>query len=704
MTKLIRRSALILACLLAAAGAAPVGQKVTLMDDSVLEAIRARVSGATAKAHIVALSRMHRVHASEGFHQAAEYVRGEALRYGLSDVEIAALPADGETRYHHFRAYYGWKAEEGSLWEVSPRQERIADYDEMRVALADYSQDAEVTAELVDVGSGTRAEEYRGKEVRGKIVLAGGPLPAVHREAVEERGASGFVSYFPNQATGWSGDDPTLVRWGHLDPYNTGNRFAFMVSLGKARELQARLAAGETIRLAARVRARLTPGDFEVVTGVIRGSEIPGEEIIFTCHLDHQSPGANDNASGAATLLEVARTLAELTRSGAIPRPRRTLRFVWPPEIAGTYAWLARNPQIAARLKAGIHMDMVGGIPQTNKSVFFLSRPPASLGSFVGDVGEVFFDYVRATSRRAAASGDFGEAIISSEGSKEDWVAEVQGLDLGSDHQVLGDAFFGVPMLYFHDWPDIYIHTNKDRPEFIDATKLQRVAFLGAASGYTLARLGPSEALAVAAESAGRGALRLGRDRARALSLLARSVGDSVHEAFREATNLIEHGYRREVESFGSIARLAGVNPAALDPLARTFAPLRDAALAAAGGLYTDLCRARSLPARRAAALDPSDGPEARRLPMRTEAVKGPLGIYYFDYLASRLPPEEAETDLDETVAYEVFNLADGKRTVRQIRDWVSAELEPVPLAAVLAYLEKLEKAGAVSFREATSR
>lgn len=700
----MRRHALTVACLLAGACPSLAGQKVTLMGDSALEAIRTRVSGATAKAHIIALSRMHRVHASEGFHQAAEYVRGEALRYGLENVEIVALPADGETRYHHFRAYYGWRAEEGSLWEVSPRRERIADYDEMRVALADYSQDAEVTSELVDVGSGTRDEDYRGKEVKGKIVLAGGPLPVVHREAVEERGAAGFVSYFPNQRTGWSGDDPTLVRWGHLDPYNTANRFAFMVSLGKARELQARLAAGETIRLSARVRARLAPGAFEVVTAVIGGSEIPDEEIVYTCHLDHQSPGANDNASGAAALLEVARALAELTRSGALARPRRTLRFVWPPEIAGTYAWLARHPEIAARLKAGIHMDMVGGIPQTNKSVFFLSRPPSSLGSFVGDVGEVFFDYVRETSRRAAASGDFREAIVSPEGTKEDWVAEVQGLDLGSDHEVLGDAFFGVPTLYFHDWPDVYIHTNKDRPEYMDATKLQRVAFLGAATGYTLAELGPTDAPAVAAESAGRAAERLGRDRARALGLLLRSEGEAVHEAFREARNLIEHGYRREVDALGSIARFTGAAPTVLEPLSKTLTPLRDAALAAAGALYGDLCRMRSLPPRRAAALEPSDGPEARRLPVRADPVKGPLSIYYFDYLASRLGPEEAGTDLDERIAYEIFNLADGKRTVRQIRDWVSAEFGPVPIAAVLAYLAKLERAEALSFREATSR
>lgn len=35
-------------------------------------------------------------------------------------------------------------------------------------------------------------------------------------------------------------------------------------------------------------------------------------------------------------------------------------------------------------------------------------------------------------------------------------------------------------MVYFHDWPDVTIHTNKDQPENPDATKFGRLAYLGA--------------------------------------------------------------------------------------------------------------------------------------------------------------------------------------------------------------------------------
>lgn len=671
-------------------------QSVTLMDDAYLEAIRGAVSGATVKGHVRELSQYHRVQATSGYHQAAELIQARAIAYGLKDVDIVQLPADGETLYDHFRAYYGWRAAFGRLQEISPASQRLGDFGEMKVALADYSQDAEVTGELVDVGAGTSAEHYRGKDVRGKIVLAGGPLPTVHREAVEERGALGILSYYPNQRTGWSGDDEDLVRWGHLDPSNLRNRFAFMTNLRTARSLEARLAAGETIQLRAEVDARLIPENFEVVTASIPGTDLAQEEIVFTCHLDHQSPGANDNASGAATILEVARVLSELIRSGALPPPRRTLRFLWPPEIAGSFAYLSRNPEIAARIKAGIHMDMVGGIPQTTKSVFFLSRPPVSIPSFAGDVGEVFFDYVAAGSRRAAADGDFSTTILSSEGTKEDFVAEVQNLDLGSDHQVFGDNSFAIPMLYFHDWPDIYIHTNKDLPENMDATKLQRVAFLGATTGYTLASLDTDDAPAILAEVSGRGAKRLGADRARALAMLVASDSDTLNEAYREASNRLVQGRAREAAFLQSVSEFTG--ELELDPWLASLDAIHESNRLAARTLYESLCSQRGLPPIESLEREPRG--IAARVPSRTDTVRGPTSVYYYDYLADRLGAEASQSPLSGIVQYEILNFVDGSRTVQEIRDAVSAELDPVSLDEVAGYLELLERAEVVRFED----
>jgi hypothetical protein len=49
-------------------------------------------------------------------------------------------------------------------------------------------------------------------------------------------------------------------------------------------------------------------------------------------------------------------------------------------------------------------------------------------------------------------------------------------------------------------------------------------------------------------------------------------------------------------------------------------------------------------------------------------------------------------------VSYEIVNFIDGVRTVRDIRDAVSAEFEPIELSIVAEYLDLLAKAGAVTF------
>src|SRR5258708_15173154 len=120
-----------------------------------------------------------------------------------------------------------------------------------------------------------------------------------------------------------------------------------MVSLKTGRGMKEKLASGEQIRLRAVVKAGQHPGFYEVVTATIPGADakLKEEEIAFSCHLDHQRPGANDNASGCATILEVARTLQKLMTEGKLTRPARTIRFIFPPEIEGSMALLTSPPR-----------------------------------------------------------------------------------------------------------------------------------------------------------------------------------------------------------------------------------------------------------------------------------------------------------------------------------------------------------------------
>jgi len=640
-------------------------RRIPFWPDAVPAAIQRHVDGAAILGAVRSLGRYHRVQGSHGFRAAADWLVGELTGAGLTDASVEHLPADGTTSYAHFKSYLRWTVTSGRLEELSPTHHVVADVATEPVALADYSQDADVTADLIDVGSGADAAAYQGKEVRGKLVLAAGPLPAVHRLAVEERGAAGIVSVFPNQRTGWSGLDPDLVRWGHLSPYQTANRFAFMISPRTAGALRQELARG-AVRLAAHVRAKMVPASFDVVSATIAGSDAAAGDIVLTAHLCHQLAGANDNASGSAALLGVARALRAAIASGALPPPRRTIRFLWLPEISGSQAWIVSHPDLARRLRAGVHLDMVGGRPEVTHAALHLSRTAASLPHVINEVAAAWTADVARASTELAETGE-GDGLVWPPGGRDALVTDLRPLELGSDHQVF--EAFGVPMVYFHDWPDVTIHTNKDLPDNLDATKLGRVAYMTAGIVWTLAALPEGEATKLPALERAATEERLGH--ARHTAAASGWSPDDTRLAEREAMAI----------GVAQLATIAAMWPGTAGEVRRLSAALTGS-----------LPRAAAAPATR-----------DTRIPARLPAVQGPLEIYYYDHLAAVLGPAAGPAPAlarhNDVLAYEALNLVDGKRSVSDIRDLLTGRYKPVPLAEIAEWLDLLAKAGVLRFR-----
>src|SRR5580692_8591623 len=483
---------LISGALLFASAFPSAGQKPPLLSEKDVGALAQELSGEIAKRNLEGITRFHRQRGSQGFHSAAEIILERARAYGLTDSQILQFLADGKTYYGTQRSRQPWDAEFAELWELVNNQPaiKISSYEAEPVTLAEDSESADVTANLIDVGNGTKDSDYASRNVKGQIVLVAAQPGTVQDIAVGKFGAAGIISYAQNQKTAWSGEDENLIRWGHLETFSPNKTFAFMFSLKTARSYQGRLAAGEKILFHATVKAGQHPGFTELVTATIPGADrdLKDEEIAFSCHLDHQRPGANDNASGCVTILEVARTLQRLISEGRLERPARTLRFIWPPEIEGTLTLLNAKPEFAQRIKAVIHMDMVGG-NQNTKSVFHVTRGPMSLPSFVFDIAWAFGDFVNEQSYNFAAGLPAQYPLVSPEGGKEPLQALDAPYSMGSDHDVYQDSSFKIPAIYLNDWPDRYIHTNFDTAANIDPTKLKRAAFIGAASGYYLANL-----------------------------------------------------------------------------------------------------------------------------------------------------------------------------------------------------------------------
>ena len=672
--------------------------------------LRDEASGAAPYENLRYLTRLHRVPATAEFDQAAQFVLQRAHEYGLAEVQSEQFPIDGKTSYGLMRSYLGWTVEAGQLWEVRPQHLLLGDWATDPIRLADYSHSADVEAALVDVGDGSHESDYVGKDVRGKIVLADGVLARVQALAVAKYGAAGMVSDMPNQSTAWSGMDRTLVRWGHLDARQPAG-FAFMISRETAESLRTRLRAGEQLVLHAKVKAEVGPGHWTVVSGVIPGSDPTAGEVVYSCHLDHERPGANDNGSGCVTILESARVLARLIASGALPRPKRTLRFVWGPEVEGTMAYLSRHPEIRARLRADIHMDMVGGDPFKNKSILHVTETPWSLPSFVTDVGATLADVIRTGAANYAGSGDAPEAAVietraGEQGTRNQFLADVTPYAAGSDHDDYDSSTVAVPSLYLRDWPDIYIHTDHDTLQQIDPTKLRRVALLGAAAGYVYATLDVKRSQELLPFYASQSEVRLAQLFQHAQQVVEDSKLDA-GAAWYEARNLLGQGLHRELATLSSLLKFAGLNPnhsaeeKALADQVSTFNSWIDS-------------QAHTRGAQGAEPKAPWAGDAAaQKIPLRTGEF-GPLTYQNDDVLKARLGPERLakvkllnseatpllhEQDLSELYAYEIVNFVDGKRNVGEIRDAVSAEYGPLPVNLVSDYLDACREAGVIQWK-----
>jgi aminopeptidase YwaD len=666
----LRHGFILIAALGAAnAGAAPKpGETPPLLKPAEAQAIAAEVSGSQAKRTVQALSLNHRMRGSEGYRAAAELIRDRLRDYGLKEVEIISLPADGKIFYGTQRSRPGWNASFAELWEQRrdggkwTDSERVASWAEDPIVLAQDSVSGRSEAELVDVGTGAAESDYAGKDVRGKLVLVSGQPGDAAPLAVTKYGAAGIVSWAQNQKTGWWGDDQSLIRWGHLDTWEDPT-FAFMVSPARAHAWQARLAKGEVVRLRGDVKAERSPSAYLIPTAIIPGKD-RSKEIVFSCHLDHPSPGANDNASGCSGILEIARTLNRLVADGKLPQPARTIRFIWPCEVECTIALLNARPEFPKRTLATIHMDMIGGNTDITHGSLTVEGSPPSLPSFVSDVGSTIARWVDAQSRLYADRGAAPFPLLDAEGTKNPLNARIGGFSEGSDHQVWAEGSWRVPVIYIADWPDIYIHTNKDVPGNLDPTKMKRAMFIAAASAWYLANLDqagvPGLWQGIWPEAVGRTA-----------AVARQGVG--LAEA--DAANLVYEQWESERRVEASLGWF-GLRPSEGWTVPPGIDAMRAPPTAVAAG---------------------------RTVYRRKADPKGPMDGFGYSWLDDRLkrahldkPALLSREPLWEgpTYGYEALNLVDGDRNVQQIRDALAASVGPAPLEEVAAYLATLERIG----------
>ncbi len=690
-----------------------------LLPYSTLDAITDEMSGDLAMQHIQVMTLYHRTEPSREFKQSAEYVQQKLKQYGLADAAIESFPSDGKKMYSTFRSRPQWDVNFAELWLEQPGRERLASYAETAVSIAQHSRSADVSAEVVDVGLGTSDLDYVGKAVAGKIVLAEGDTNLVHRKAVYERGALGVIDYRLNLIpTTRQQDMLSLVTQGviwPLDPeYEQKSTFAFMISPRKGRQLSAMLLRGEKVKVHAEINAQEGPGEYQVVTATLPGADKAAEEFVLSCHLGHPRPGANDNVSGCAAILEIARALSRAITAGALKRPRRTIRFVFPPENSGTIMYQVAHPDAKNHQVGAMQLDSVAGNPAITGSILHLFRTPYSMATYLNDVSQNLFQFVSDTNvekipYRVAFPHQFEPRITSVTGTRDNFWGSVDEFFDGSDSFIYSDSSVAVPASYLEDWPDPYFHTSGDLPANLDATKLRRSCVIAASVAYAVANANDMDALRFAVETANRARERVaGLEREEFDRLYLCNAGQ-LPGCYDSAVNAVEQAFKREALAITSPLRLAdnlGSIETKLQSLRDEFLQGEKPTLQRLKDQYAWLADAKKVAVTRRE-LSNQERDAGTKVPRRNRTLIGPMDSFAFDYLTTRLDAQYRQrydifnlpvNSYAFETAYEALNFADGSRSVLEITKALQAEFGDLPLQAVDQYLELLSQVGVIEW------
>jgi hypothetical protein len=207
----------------------------------------------------------------------------------------------------------------------------------------------------------------------------------------------------------------------------------------------------------------------------------------------------------------------------------------------------------------------------------------------------------------------------------------------------------------------------------------QHAAFVAAASAYFLATLPNAGAEALLSHLTVGAHARLAEDGRRAIALMGNQ-----QRASGDVLVLLGQAIEREQRRMRDFERYM---PSPVDPMLRSRIAEMERGITS---VWTSLGITSSPFVPAAERLRGRAG-EDRRVPTRTEGKPGPPDEPLMS--AVRKLPNSRD------VTYELISLVDGKRSLSDIRDLVSAEFGSVPLAAVVEYFERLAQLGAVTLR-----
>lgn len=632
-----------------------------------------------------------------------ELVRG----YGIETTKLDRYKSSGTFEY----------PVKGEFWTLLPAKKLIARLEADAALVSRSSADVDITGGLVYIPPLDKdkikllTEGGPQEKTNGKIALMWNHANRETAKALDAAGIKGVITFAAQER--YFDPDQVLYSGGTYAGF-TNLKFGFTISWRQWSELLEDLERGTPITVQAKTKLNKYPDRFEFVFSSIPGTEPDKKGVIFTAHLfeGYTKRGANDNMSGCVVQLEILRALSKLIAEGTLPKPRRTMYFLWPNEISGTYEFIKQNPGFPDKLSIDINMDMVGEAIRKNNGIFTMSECPNHLPSYLDGLADSIMNYVWRTndivylndSPRGRMGGQyFPRPMWEKNGSKDAFRYFTHQATGGSDHVCFNNAMVAVPGIEFFTWPDQWYHTDTDTPDKADPTEMKRVAFIGAAAAWAAANCTDEMLPGLLDAVASFGYARVGK---RELPAAYRSINaadaKNLAAAVTRAVNLAQFACGREAEAVASIQDIySGSSPAG--QLVNNYKAQWEMYSKSLGGqiLSYGQLRAKQLKVadlqlpepdkleKQYANVVPSFHPDVDGKEFSMESSER-----YKKYLEKN-PDALKVINFDMGQRRFVLNYINGKRSVVKIRSSVAAETgRDVDFNALIRYLEFLKAAG----------
>ena len=464
-----------------------------------LDALSRRFDQRAAMDLVVFMDQFWRNAGNAGFNQSIDRIKARLEASGF--VARPAGPADGPSLWvEQSGKAPGWDYTVGTLALVADANgpdQVLLSRQQQRVALCINSfstPDGGVVAPIVDVGAGASPADYDGKDIKGSVVVGAAGTGRLWQMAVVQRGAIGVVS--PSMADYTRPGSTTadqakprrewdVLQWGSI-PYDEGRRaFGFKATPKAVAQIRDRLARGPA-RVRVEIASSFAQAPIRALVAEIPGAVKPDERVVLVAHV--QEPGANDNASGCATLQELARAILQGIREKKIAPPARTLTFLWGDEIRVSRQWTTDHPVEAKQVRYMFSLDMTGeDVTKTGGSFLIEKAPdPSAAWDRPSDPHTEWGNRpVKADTLKGTLLNDVFLAICQRRARGTNWRVRTNPYEGGSDHSVFLGA--GVPSLLAWHFVDWFYHASLDRPDKTSPAEMTHVGVSIAATALALA-------------------------------------------------------------------------------------------------------------------------------------------------------------------------------------------------------------------------